>query len=39
VRGPRFDARQFHAAILDGGPRPLDMVEADVTHWYTAASR
>jgi uncharacterized protein (DUF885 family) len=39
VLGPRFDARQFHAAILDGGPRPLDMVEADVTHWYTAASR
>lgn len=39
VLGPRFDAKQFHAAILDGGPRPLDMVEADVTRWYTEASR
>lgn len=39
VLGPRFDAKQFHAAILDGGPRPLDMVEADVARWYTEASR
>lgn len=39
VLGPKFEARTFHAAILGGGPRPLDMVEADVTRWYTEASR
>jgi len=39
VLGPRFDPKAFHGAILDGGPRPLDMVEADVTRWYTEASR
>ncbi|WP_291199676.1 DUF885 family protein [Hyphomonas sp.] len=39
VLGPRFDAKAFHAAILGGGPRPLDMVEADVTRWYTETAR
>lgn len=39
VLGPRFDPKAFHAAILGGGPRPLDMVEADVAHWYTEAAR
>ena len=39
VLGPRFDPKAFHSAILKGGPRPLDMVEADVTRWYTEASR
>jgi uncharacterized protein (DUF885 family) len=39
VLGPRFEAKAFHAAILSGGPRPLDMVEADVTRWYTEAAR
>lgn len=39
VLGPRFDPVAFHAAILASGPRPLDMVEADVTRWYTDASR
>lgn len=39
VLGPRFDPKAFHAAILGGGPRPLDMVEADVTRWYTEAGR
>lgn len=38
VLGPRFDPVAFHAAILGGGSRPLDMVEADVTRWYTDAS-
>lgn len=39
VLGPKFDAKAFHQAILSGGPRPLDMVEADVTLWYTEAAR
>jgi uncharacterized protein (DUF885 family) len=39
VLGPKFDPKAFHAAILGGGPRPLDMVEADVTRWYTEAAR
>jgi uncharacterized protein (DUF885 family) len=39
VLGPRFEPKAFHAAILGGGPRPLDMVEADVTRWYTEAGR
>jgi uncharacterized protein (DUF885 family) len=39
VLGPRFDPKAFHMVILGGGPRPLDMVEADVTRWYTEASR
>ncbi|MFN4184716.1 MAG: DUF885 domain-containing protein [Hyphomonas sp.] len=36
VLGPRFDPRAFHRIILAGGPRPLSMVEEDVTRWYTA---
>lgn len=39
VLGPKFDPKVFHAVILNGGPRPLDMVEADVTRWYTEALR
>ena len=36
VLGPRFDPKAFHRIILLGGPRPLSMVEDDVTRWYTA---
>lgn len=36
VLGPRFDPKAFHRVILTGGPRPLAMVEDDVTRWYTA---
>lgn len=39
VLGPRFEPVAFHTAILANGPRPLDMVEADVTRWYTDAAR
>lgn len=39
VLGPRFDPVAFHTAILGAGPRPLDMVEADVARWYTEAAR
>ncbi|WP_035592270.1 MULTISPECIES: DUF885 domain-containing protein [Hyphomonas] len=35
VLGPRFDPKAFHRVILAGGPRPLSMVEEDVTRWYT----
>ncbi len=34
VLGGRFDPAAFNAVVLDGGPRPLDMVEADVEAWY-----
>ncbi|MEQ8559096.1 MAG: DUF885 family protein [Henriciella sp.] len=34
VLGGRFDAAAFNSAVLTGGPRPLDMVEADVEAWY-----
>ena len=36
VLGPKFDPKAFHRVILMGGPRPLAMVEEDVTRWYTA---
>lgn len=36
VLGPKYDPKAFHRAILAGGPRPLSMVEEDVTRWYTA---
>lgn len=35
VLGPRFDPKAFHRVILTGGPRPLRMVDEDVTRWYT----
>ncbi len=35
VLGPRFDARAFHEIILTGGPRPLSLVDEDITRWYT----
>jgi uncharacterized protein (DUF885 family) len=38
VLGPRFDPKAFHAVILGGGPRPLDMVEADVVAWYSGTA-
>ncbi len=35
VLGPKFDIRAFHAVLLNGGPRPLQIVEDDVKRWYT----
>ncbi len=32
----RFDLAEFHTVLLAPGPRPLDMVEADVERWYDA---
>ncbi len=31
--GGRFDIRDFHAEILDGGAMPLDILEARVKLW------
>ncbi|MFN7055305.1 DUF885 domain-containing protein [Hyphomonas sp.] len=36
VLGPRFDQKGFHRVILAPGPRPLAMVEDEVTRWFTA---
>lgn len=36
--GPRFDIRDFHAAVLDNGSLPLDVLEAEVNA-YIAAKR
>ena len=34
--GNQFDLAAFHHAILSGGPRPLDILEADVDRWISA---
>ena len=34
--GDQFDLAAFHHAILSGGPRPLDILEADIDRWITA---
>ncbi len=34
VLGGRFDEAAFNAVLLEGGPRPLSMVEQDVEAWY-----
>lgn len=34
VLGSRFEEKGFNSAILEGGPRPLSMVEQDIETWY-----
>ena len=34
VLGGRFDGAMFNAVLLQGGPRPLPLVEEDVEAWY-----
>ena len=34
--GDQFDLAAFHHAILSGGPRPLDILEADIDRWIAA---
>jgi uncharacterized protein (DUF885 family) len=31
--GPRFDLREFHTRVLDGGALPLDVLEAKIGRW------
>jgi uncharacterized protein (DUF885 family) len=31
--GPKFDIRAFHDAVLDEGPLPLDVLEAQINAW------
>lgn len=35
--GGRFDLREFHSAILQGGAMPLDILEAKMQGWMDAA--
>lgn len=34
--GARFDLRDFHNAVLDGGAVPLDVLEAQIDRWIAA---
>ena len=34
--GDQFDLAAFHHAILSGGPRPLDILDADIDRWIAA---
>lgn len=34
--GPRFDARDFHAVVIDSGPMPLAVLEKQVDAWIAA---
>ena len=34
--GDQFDLAAFHHAILSGGPRPLDILDADIERWIEA---
>ena len=31
--GSKFDIRAFHDAVLDEGPLPLDVLEAQINAW------
>ena len=36
--GAKFDIRAFHDAVLDKGPLPLDVLDAEVTRWISRAA-
>jgi uncharacterized protein (DUF885 family) len=35
--GARFDLREFHSEILQGGAMPLDILEAKMKAWMDAS--
>jgi uncharacterized protein (DUF885 family) len=35
--GPKFDARDFHAVVIDNGPMPLPVLEKLVDEWIAGA--
>ena len=37
--GARFDVRAFHDAVLEHGPVPLDVLEAQVERWIGRVER
>ena len=39
VLGGRFDPAAFNTVVLTGGPRPLSMVDEDVSAWYDGVLR
>jgi uncharacterized protein (DUF885 family) len=34
--GDNFDVRRFHNALLDDGPMPLDLLQAQMDKWIAA---
>ncbi|HEX3321964.1 MAG TPA: DUF885 domain-containing protein [Terriglobales bacterium] len=36
--GPKFNIREFHDAVLDAGPLPMDQLEAKIDRWLAAQS-
>jgi uncharacterized protein (DUF885 family) len=37
--GPKFDIRKFHDAVLDQGPLPLDVLDAQISAWIAKEKR
>jgi uncharacterized protein (DUF885 family) len=37
--GAKFDIRKFHDAVLDEGPLPLDVLDAQITAWIAKEKR
>lgn len=37
--GPKFDLRRFHDAVLDQGPVPLDVLEAQIGAWIAGEKK
>jgi uncharacterized protein (DUF885 family) len=35
--GGRFDLREFHSQVLQGGAMPLDILEAKMKSWMDAS--